>query len=547
MKAIRYRIDLEQPLLATSLLGDPNSSVSFDFIPGSLIRGMCIQHYLRQHKVHNAAHNPDVQRLFFNGHTRYLHAYPLNTDQHRSLPMPHVLSTPKHGDGTTLYNESHMEWNDTEWSEVTNNGKTELKPVADPFCTVRNDTILRYRPNRTLQIHIQRDRRKGHALRATGRGEIFQYDALAADQSFGGIILCDTDSDADTITTILQSQSVFWLGRSRSAHYGRVRFHVADVDRGTSGREVHTPLRDLPAEEPCTLSLLSDTFLTDAEGNALAGVTAETLKVYLNIDADINPTHTFTTINIHGGFNRTWQLPIPQLYALAAGSTITFTPRQTVSATMVQQWEEDGIGARRAEGFGRLTVNWLTEMHYNSSEGKLHTLAARRVKNDLKPVSQQTAKLMAKRLLEKRIDQEIAHFIETQVNNQVSTATDTDGMPENSQLSRLNNIIRQALSTDTVSLETVQQRFGQFKPTASRKFDSARLEGTSLSRWIDTLLANPQTVWDKLTVTAPDIAGYQTETTNERDLTEKTALRLLSAVLSAPMQRRKDTQNEHMG
>ena len=32
----------EQPLLLTSLQGDPNSSVSFSYIPGSVVRGALI-------------------------------------------------------------------------------------------------------------------------------------------------------------------------------------------------------------------------------------------------------------------------------------------------------------------------------------------------------------------------------------------------------------------------------------------------------------------------------------------------------------------------
>ena len=42
MKAITYTITLEQPVLVTSLDGDPNSGVAFDYIPGSVIRGMII-------------------------------------------------------------------------------------------------------------------------------------------------------------------------------------------------------------------------------------------------------------------------------------------------------------------------------------------------------------------------------------------------------------------------------------------------------------------------------------------------------------------------
>ena len=46
MKVINYRIDLLEPTLVTSLQGDPNSAVAFDYLPGSVLRGILIGKYL---------------------------------------------------------------------------------------------------------------------------------------------------------------------------------------------------------------------------------------------------------------------------------------------------------------------------------------------------------------------------------------------------------------------------------------------------------------------------------------------------------------------
>lgn len=37
MQVIRFLLQTEQPVLATSLQGDPNSDVSYLYIPGSMI------------------------------------------------------------------------------------------------------------------------------------------------------------------------------------------------------------------------------------------------------------------------------------------------------------------------------------------------------------------------------------------------------------------------------------------------------------------------------------------------------------------------------
>ena len=71
MKAITFLLHTKQPLLATSLQGDPNSDVSFSYIPGSMIRGVLIGRYLHCHglqstdEILDESKFPDVKRLFF--------------------------------------------------------------------------------------------------------------------------------------------------------------------------------------------------------------------------------------------------------------------------------------------------------------------------------------------------------------------------------------------------------------------------------------------------------------------------------------------------
>ena len=43
MNCIRYRITLSEPALLTSLEGDPNESISFNYIPGSVLRGLLLE------------------------------------------------------------------------------------------------------------------------------------------------------------------------------------------------------------------------------------------------------------------------------------------------------------------------------------------------------------------------------------------------------------------------------------------------------------------------------------------------------------------------
>ncbi|MEL6528118.1 MAG: hypothetical protein AAFQ07_20640, partial [Chloroflexota bacterium] len=88
MRAITFRIHLNEPAIFAALEGDPNSAVSHKFIPGSAIRGLIISLYLKQ-PIHEGdfATNQDTVRCFLSSATRYLNAYPVINDQ-RSLPVP---------------------------------------------------------------------------------------------------------------------------------------------------------------------------------------------------------------------------------------------------------------------------------------------------------------------------------------------------------------------------------------------------------------------------------------------------------------------------
>ena len=90
MKAITLTLETQQPILATSFQGDPNSDVSYSYIPGSMIRGAIIGRYLRRHRLSELdLTNNEVKRLFFNANsTRYLNAYLLSQEKKRTLPIP---------------------------------------------------------------------------------------------------------------------------------------------------------------------------------------------------------------------------------------------------------------------------------------------------------------------------------------------------------------------------------------------------------------------------------------------------------------------------
>ncbi len=530
MRAVMYTLTLVEPLLATSLQGDPNSSVSLAYVPGSLLRGALIQHYVHKHKLGDRLlEDEHARRLFFDGTTRYLHAYPLSKQgQQRTLPTPRSLLRRKHdaldaGDPT-----SSITALDAAYPTCSPKARQVfeqddvLKQLGSSFCSMPGSTMYVYQPEYSIAIHIQRQPAKGRALR--GDGEVFRYEALAAEQQFQGVVLVDTDTDAKLIEEMLKDLETCWLGRSRSAHYGKTQIsQVAILDQW---REYDPDQESVPALEAHadilhSMTLLSDALLSKSDGQALSVLDSDTLAFYLGLDSKavkIDDQHSFSTITAQSGFNRQWKMPMQQEYALEAGSIISFRLTESLSDKDIARLESHGIGNRRTEGFGRIAFNWRYSLEIPVRKGTIASQNPDQLQT-LKNYSRQLARRMARQLYERRVEQSIIDFVR---HNPVSQ------VPSNSQFGRLRVLVRQALPNADV--ESVRMRFEQFKEQSRSQYSQARIVNKPFDDWIIQLLSEPDLVWKQFHSFSPqDIAGQEAKR-NER----RVVLQLLAAVLAAP-------------
>ncbi|NOK65502.1 MAG: hypothetical protein GFH25_541182n18 [Chloroflexi bacterium AL-N10] len=556
--AIPYVITLQQPLLATALQGEPNSSVSFDYIPGSLIRGMFIQRYLKTHTTTDPL-TGQGQALFFNGRVRYLNAYPIAMDQQRSLPTPTSLRIRKGSQldknaPQVIYHTGHATWNAAKRRNAENGER--LNPVAHPFCYLdaTDGQITFYTPERTLALHTQRNRHKGRAT--TAEGEIFRYEALAAGQTFCGAILIDADRIDDAlieeITTLGHAPDA-WLGRSRSANYGQVRVLLeqptGDWQEVTS--EKGSSVQD--SFHRYTLTLLSDMFLRDDGGHIIGAPDQATfhttLAQYLSAlnqtghsisIKEIVWSHTCVASTIHGGFNRAWQLPLIQTRALTAGSMLTFTTTHELPQEVITLLEAQGLGERRAEGFGRVVVNWnipeqlagllpqTTEQTSTSKDTASDTV-------DLPKDAAMLAQRMASRLQEAACAKAILLYLN-------GGRRLHGGVPNRTQLAYMRTLVQEAQHKEDVqALHAHIARLQNASTVASQQFARARLNGQPLLEWMTGLLERPTDVWGILTLQRPpSIAGCSAQRNDT--MSQSVVLRLFDAVLAQTRREQEQTQ-----
>lgn len=518
MKVISYQITLLEPALVTALDGDPNSAVAHDYLPGSVLRGVVIGAYLRANERAMSdldAADPTTRRLFFNGSTRYLNGYPLDRLGQRTLPVPLSWQQEK-GAVAKQTKEQPAPVFDFAIESVEEEG-SQWKGVSEPFCALfADDQVRLVKPERLIAVHTQRsERRFGRPL--SEEGAVFRYDSLAAGQTFGAIILCG-DADVNILLPCLEGEVT--LGGSRTGGYGRARLEKAKEEK--NWREVGGDVDHLSVEDGLIVTLLSDALIRNPGAGQFtveAGVIKQALEARLGC-ALSNP-HAFMSGQPVGGFNRKWGLPLPQALAVRMGSVFVFE-LPACTADKLAELEDKGIGERRAEGFGRVAVNWHGEAELKV-EGWIAPPKPEVVSVPTGTPDEALAQAMTKRLLRQKL--------EGQLTARANELGKHVKQPSASQLSRLREVIQDALLQEpNEGRGRLKTYFDQLekRQVTRKQFSDDRLDGKPLLRWLRERTAAEDNSWQEVKI--PQIGDVRAELTPQ--LIYEYNLRLMEAVLA---------------
>lgn len=175
MNALTFQIRALQTLLVTQLSSsEENSSIAFNFIPGSVLRGVLINYYLRKNKVYDAALDPTCRRLFFDGAVRYLNAYPANHLGHRGIPKP--LSWRVDKDDQQNLNARIFDFA----INFTEDLENPVLPSGD-FCWIDEHDVRINNPGFYMSVHNASEDRNA---KRKENSSVYRYDAIAAGKSF---------------------------------------------------------------------------------------------------------------------------------------------------------------------------------------------------------------------------------------------------------------------------------------------------------------------------------------------------------------------------
>jgi CRISPR-associated protein Csx10 len=355
---------------------------------------------------------------------------------------------------------------------------------------VSGKSVSLYSVERRINIHNQRDRSKGRSTKdkinlATnkverkGEGEIFRYDAIDAGQTFQAVVLCDTN-EYDVIEKLLNSKDDIWLGGSQSAGYGYCK--ISDIKTiDDNWNEIGIPAANRTNKDNFVITLLSNAIFRDDCGQTIANphLVKDEIKKILGIKNELKIKAIYAGSENIGGFNRKWGLPLPQVPALKMGSVFVFEDF-SLTEEQVKLLESIGIGERRVDGFGRISVNWLSESKFDAKKadqkGKLD-------ESQLQGDSLILAEKMSDRLLRQKLDRKLLE--------QIGRISIQEGI-SNSQLSRLRLFARQALPDNS---QLVLDMLNDLPKNAQKQLETKIKVGnreTPLKLQIETWLQNPQ-------------------------------------------------------
>ena len=475
MKAIPYSVTLlENVLIGDPSAEDPNTTGGLNYIPGSIIRGAVIQ-YLKANK--QKEFKSEVYPICMNGNVKFLNAYPGAGKKERTRPAPLFLKNIKDNEAdvinTVLYTDEDI--------------PEQLERFRKPFLYYKSGTCLGYEPDMQLRLHNARSEGSG----PNGEdAQLFTYSSLAAGQVFRGYLISENGPNLEFLKNSFPSED--WetdIGKSKYAEYGHVQIHFDHIEENWREIEEKGSSR---TEGKLVVVLLSDVILRDQKTGSFA----------LSLAPIVGEEHdrAFTRQKIIGGYNRYWKLPLPQCQAISAGSTFVY-PNSSTLCEKIKLLVENGVGERTIDGFGRIALEVMDAKKYTYQTEDQE-------KSDILSINQpghsptELAKNVVERIFLQRVRSKLP---------QIARKTPTKNFPSNTQLARLERVLRKEKDNLLTSPDKQWAFINEFIHNLTKetklKYDNAYINKWKMLDWLKKKLDDPDTIWENLDVEIPDISG----------------------------------------
>lgn len=270
-------------------------------------------------------------------------------DGARGLPVPQCLAHEKTGggleDGGDVYNLL-MQGDVEGQPKIYRSGYVTAPPNASSAVRYGR-TPLAATTHNTIDDDLQRP--------SAAVGGVYTLEAIAPRT----ILHFEARMRADIVAALARKREAWWellegqwsLGAAKSGGYG-----VCEVTASAPA-----PAQSLSAEQSVpnrvTIWLLSDVLLRDERLRPTTDPNAVAAEVGRSIGQEVRVLRAFGQQRRMESWQRSWGLPRPSILGLAAGTCIECEVDAQPDVSLLRELEQEGIGERRAEGFGRVVFN----------------------------------------------------------------------------------------------------------------------------------------------------------------------------------------------
>ena len=343
-----YRLELFiktlSPVVLTSASNSTVMTGTHEFFSGSIIRGIFASRFVEVQKLTDEAHDKDFREIFFGG-LKFSPATPEILSK-RSFALPLSLQSGKAG---------------TDDADKIQDLLGDEKPLRGyksfrGFGVEIDGKFFRAQVKKNIFMHMSRS---GEDERIAGRsvdGQIYNYEALDAGQTFRGEII----GEAELLNRLRDGlnlnggKMIAYVGRSKFTQYGKCLVTIGEVEevpaidfKGKIFLRLNSPL--IPAD---------DCFLNAEEilRNEVVDKLGEKFSVGKVFAAGVEVEN----------FVVPWGMKRPRVSALAAGTVFELkisAPLTDYEKKFLQGKMLEGFGTRTEEGFGQMRF-WRTSTDF---------------------------------------------------------------------------------------------------------------------------------------------------------------------------------------
>lgn len=322
---LRVRLHTQLPVVLTDPnRSDGNAAETYGFIPGSALRGAVMEALSAEDPAWFAAHRAGLLGV------RFLDAVPV--PDAALTPLPSLRGFYENKDETQL-------------DCVVTDGEFEAgfkRARLGTFCAPAGETLRYWSAKTGGATRIQR----GRDGQDTG---LFQVSALSPGQDFEGYVLCGDPALEEKLAQALGK--TLWLGADRYAGFGKCGVEVEAVPRPAWQDAYGYGDADTPGEALYLLAVSPFTMLSGT--GEPCGLDEKKLAGLLGVK-EVEVKFSATSVLQAGGYNRAWGCRAPTLRFYDRGSLFRLKCTPAPALDALRRVQREGLGVRRAEGFGQV-------------------------------------------------------------------------------------------------------------------------------------------------------------------------------------------------